>query len=503
MRKVAGQTGWGLVAPGAALLIVCLASAAAQTGGESSAAPAKSDNTSLVERQRNIRNSMQRLENRMLELARLLELNEPEKAERLREALNLSGKKRIRAQLEALVELFSNQKISGADRAQDAVLSDLSGLLELLTSSLNELDRLRERRKQLEATKQAIRKLIDEQRQNLYRTQHARQSTEREQRDLEEPAGAEPPDLQTSDGDDLERLFLQLEKMQRELQRQAAEVARGMQPPDDDAEPLPGAPQMQEAQQGAQRAADRLGRQQPAEAEREQQSVLEQMQEALDELEDTLRQLRQEEREETLSALEGRLRGMLESEIRVREIVLDLDEKPADALSRLEALQIGEARELHAQVIEDARATLRILTDEGTTVVVPELLRQMVEDMVDVLSRLERSDVSGATVVVLDQVIALLEEVLAAVERQRDLDAEGRPPPNQQRQGEQSQPLLPLSAELKLMRSSQVRLNDRTATLHARAVTEADDPSWAQALQRLAERQIRLSGQARQLFERK
>ena len=462
----------------------------------------------LHERQDALRARVARLENRMLELAKILAESEPAKAERLRDTLDLTGELRIREQLDSIVALLRENHSSAAGAAQAAAIEDLRAVLELLTSSLNELDRLREERARLEDLKRAVRVLLDEQLDALYRTQHARQQTERDPGEPGDPsAQTGPPKLgapESSSGRDVRQLMERLEEMQREVHRRAMEVEKSMQQRREGDAPMPGAKPMQQARQSMQGAAEQFGRQDAEAGEEQQRAALDNLQETLDELDDALRQVRQEEREETLAALETRLRSLLSQERRVRDAVEELAAQPAEAWTRLQELRLSETSELHADVIEQAGATLRILRDEGTTVIIPELFAQMIEDMAQVAGLLQAPDLSAPTRALLDEIISQLQEIVDAVKEQRDQDAEAGDQPPGAQQGDQARPLLPPSAELKLMRAMQVRLNDRSVALAdeiegepGAAADEARD-----AFGRTAERQLRLAEQARAMNER-
>lgn len=451
-------------------------------------ADAKPTESTLSERQRVIRDRIQRLESSMLKLSRLLAESEPAKAERLRDALKYTGSRRIKARVERLTELLQTDQLSEADREQELLLADLDALLTMLTSSLNEVERRRAQRQRLEALKQAVRALIDEQLQLLYRTRHVEQRT----------GSAESPPKNGAASSDLAEMLRQLEQLQRLAQRKTGDLQRDMREFDEHDQPAPGTPQVDRAAGEMQRAADSLGEGQPGAARDSQQDALEQLQQALDELDDALRQVRREESEETLAALEARFQSMLTCERQVLAAVVGLDEKGVENWTRVDQLQLAESTEIQQGVTEDCQATLRILLDEGTTVIVPELMRQMVGDTSDVVACLERSDTSPETQRLLDDIIALLEEVLGAIEQKRESDArleqEGQPA------GDRPQPLLPGSAELKLLRCSQVRLNQRTRELVVADALSGDDS--APAMGRLAQRQRRLAELARRMNER-
>lgn len=473
-------------------LIVTLWGASAAAWGQPPLAAepesARAPTLSLSERQRMIRDRVQLLESRMLELSRLLAESEPAKAERLRDGLRFAGSRRIKTRLERLTQLLAAEQLSEADRQQELLLKDLNALLALLTSSLNEVERRRAERQRLEAFKRTIRTLIDDQLQILYRTQHVAQRR----------PSLEARSQDTATTSEVAEMLRQLERLQRTAQRAASELQRDMRGSDEPSRPAPGTPQVEQAAQQMQQAADRLGERQPTVARENQQRALEQLQRALDELADALRQVRREETEETLATLEARLRSMLKRENHVLETVTELHEKDAADWTRLDQLRLAESARMQREVHEDCQATLRILLDEGTTVIVPELIRQVATDMADVAARLEQDDTSAPTQRALSDIIALLEEVLEAVEKKRDADArqtqEGQPPDDQPR------PLLPGSAELKLLRSAQLRLNQRTLELSS--ATDTPDEEQVQALERLAARQRHLAELARQMNER-
>ena len=435
----------------------------------------------LWERQRAIRDRVQRLESSMLNLSRLLAESEPEKAERLRDALEYAGSHRIKSRLQSLTEMLETKRFSEAEQQQVELLADLDNLLKLLTSSMNELERRREERRRLEELKQAVQAMLDEQMRLFQQTRGAG----------ERAASGEASEAE------LAEMLQRLEQLQRELQKQADEKRRELQKPPE-AERMPGTPQIEKAAGEMQQAADALGEDNTEAARDQQQAAMQDLQDALDDLEETLRQVRREESEETLAALEVRLRGMLEREMRIRESVQRLGEMDTAAWTRIERLRLSDAADAQKQTAEECRTTLRLVVDEGTTVIVPELLRQVSGDMDDLTGRLGAQDVSAGTQRVLNDVIVVLEEMLEAVERKREEDARLEKEGGGGQRGDSS-PLLPGSAELKLLKNSQLRLNDRTLKL---ADDEPNEQAARQSLERLSERQRRLAELTRRMNER-
>ena len=197
--------------------------------------------------------------------------------------------------------------------------------------------------------------------------------------------------------------------------------------------------------------------------------------------------------ERLLVQLEARVREMLRAERGVQSA--------ADALAA--GASAGRERELAAatlgrdQEAVGAAATkaLALVRDDGTAVAIPQALEQIRDDAQQAAARLARGDVGGTTRGIVGDLVAGLEELLAALEKaQRDQKEQekqaksfgGSPP----QPGDQ--PLVDALAELKMIRSLQLRVNGRTqrfAALLGEGVEQADEPELRQALERLAARQ--------------
>lgn len=422
---------------------------------------------SLHARQEAVRERLQRLETRMLKLAESLNETEPQKAERLRDALQFSGKQRLKARLEGLTELIRGARLSDADQEQRRLVGDLEALLERLQSNENELDRRRAERERLEQQKRAIRTLMDEQTRMLNQTQEL------------DPSQAEKA--------------AELERKQRELERKADEARREMQRSSREMQ-QPGARNLEQSQEQMRQSADELSQRDAKEAAEAQKKALEQLQQSLNELDDALRQVRREETEETLAALEARFRALLTREQDVRAAAARLAPRREAGWTRDDQADLDRAVEEQHAITVDCESALRILRDEGTTVVVPELVAAIHTDMGQVGERLSAGDVSQATRSLIQDVVDALQELLGAIEAKQADNENHQQNQGQQQQGGSSekQPLLPGSAELRLLRSSQVRINARSDA------AGGDLP----ALTELAQRQRKLAELAKRMNER-
>jgi hypothetical protein len=115
--------------------------------------------------------------------------------------------------------------------------------------------------------------------------------------------------------------------------------------------------------------------------------------------------------------------------------------------------------------------------------------------MVNVQRRLEIADVAQMTQNIERDIIASLEEMVEALKKARQENQDGPPPPPKDGPPPppQDQKLLDQIAELKMIRSLQVRVNERTKT-YGRSIQgeQAADPIIQRELNNLAERQERI-----------
>ncbi len=260
---------------------------------------------------------------------------------------------------------------------------------------------------------------------------------------------------------------------------------------------------LQEAEKRMREARKKLEEADRSGARAQQQKAIEELETARAELEEILRQLREEEVERLLVQLETRVRLMLRAERGILTAVEALIANTAmsDRERQLEGVRIGREQE---DVTGEATRALALLRDDGSAVAVPEALRQIHDDCVQAASRLSRGSINGETTGIVKDIVAGLEELLAALEksrreqeqRQQGGGAQGR----SAEPGEQ--PLVDKLAELKMLRSLQLRVNGRTqrfSQLLDDGAERATEPELREALARLAERQRAIETAARDI----
>jgi hypothetical protein len=276
----------------------------------------------------------------------------------------------------------------------------------------------------------------------------------------ESPEGGEPSESQPAEG------------QQSEGQSSEGQPSEG-QP----SEVQPGQPSgaqqqspMQKASEGLKRAQERMksAQEQLEKAQRdgaqaEQQQAIEELEQAKADLERILRQLREEEMERMLVLLEARFRKMLEEQNEVYDETKKLDKASVTAPEHELEIASGRLSRRERLIVREADRALVLLREDGTSIAFPESVEQARDDMQQIADRLNRVKVDLLTQTMEEDVIAALEETLAAIqqslEKLRDQKAQ-QPGGRGGAPGEQA--LVDQLAELRMIRALQLRINRRT-----------------------------------------
>lgn len=261
---------------------------------------------------------------------------------------------------------------------------------------------------------------------------------------------------------------------------------------------------IQEAQQRMKAAEQKLQEAKRKESVEEQQKAREELEKAKAELEKILKQLREEEMERTLQALEGRFRKMLEMQVKVYEGTKKLDAIPAEDRTRELDVQAGRLGGDEAKIAMEAEKALQLLEEEGSSVAFPATVDLLVDDMRQTADRLNQGKVDSITQGLEEEIIASLEELLQALEQaQQKLEEQKQqqqPPPQQPQGGQQSQPLVDAIQELKMIKSLQLRVNKRTDR-YAKMLKAEEDPVGQANTKDLLDALDKLSDRQQQVFE--
>ncbi len=263
--------------------------------------------------------------------------------------------------------------------------------------------------------------------------------------------------------------------------------------------PAPGTQNVRQAGEHMGQAADDLDQNRPAEASKDEEKAVDELENALDELERTLDQLRQEQQEEILRGLEARFRSMLARQLAVNEGTEELDRKGKASWTHSDELTLAGLAQDEQSLAGEAGQALHILKEEGTTIVFPRIVEQLRGDMVEVVGRLGDGQTGAETQRIEAIIVETLEELIEAVKQLRE-ELEGGGGAGG---GGSNPPLLPTSAELKLLRSCQERVNRQTVESYESHLKTGEwTPELQGQLQRTAERQRELAEMARKMNER-
>jgi hypothetical protein len=501
----------------AAVLVVAVAWATAW-GPAVAVEPPQAEAATLAAREAELLARYQDLERSFLRLADVLQATDPRRAAALRAAFDRAREEEVADRVAAIVAMLERGQFLKAGSSQQDALGQFRALLDLLEAGASD-QRAADTAKQLKAFMARITKQIAQQRDIEGVTEAGGGD-----RGLAERQRAAADETRTL-GEEVQRFAERNDERAQEApgqeqpgNPQPGEEQPGDQQPgkdqsgneapaegnDDAARGRRTAQRLRAAEQRMREAQERLENTDPGAARGAQERAVEELETARAELEEILRQLREEEVTRLLVQLETRLRGMLKAE---RGVLTDAERlaaaaAPSDRERQLEAARLGREQ---AAITAEAGKALVLLRDDGSAVAIPQALEQVHEDSGQAAGRLARGDTGRDTVGLLGEIVTGLEEMLAAVERARADQQDAAAKPGGGRSGEAGeQPLVDKLAELKMLRSLQARVNGRTQRL-ARLLDEGDaavdHAPLRAALMRLAGRQREIERAARDIVE--
>jgi hypothetical protein len=275
-------------------------------------------------------------------------------------------------------------------------------------------------------------------------------------------------------------------------------------PPDENADEQPHAEQdpadratdrLKKAQQQMEQALKKLFETQRKGASESQLQAIKELEQAKAELERVLRQLREEELERTLTQLAARFRKMLEMQTAVYDGTVRLDQVPQVQRTHDNEIESARLSRDESQIVHEVDKALSLLHEEGSSVAFPEAVEQMREDMRQVAQRLAAIKPDKLTQSIEKDILAALEETIAALDKSiKDLEKKRTPPGQQPSAGQPGDmDLVDKLAELKMIRSLQMRINIRTKIYSEMIQAEqAETPELMKSLHDLSDRQQRV-----------
>ncbi|HPD29557.1 MAG TPA: hypothetical protein PLL20_06150 [Phycisphaerae bacterium] len=422
----------------------------------------------LATKQQIVRDRMIQLEDRMFRLIEQLSQREPEQAARLEAALKKARELLIRRDMEVTIRLLSDEDLAGASDKQIEIVRDLESVLKVL---LEEPDGSRQRQEEiarLEALKEEVRRLLEAQQR------------------LEAIAEAAEPQRQL--GEKTGQLGERMSGRKTETQ-----PAR---PPD------PGNEHVARGAQNMMRASQELGQQKTEQGAESQREAEDELRQAIENLEQAIEQLKQEQRDQTLRQLQVLLQAMLDKQLLINRDTQVLDEKGRAQWTHADELALTGLSKDEMTLADQTSQMLRLLKADGTTVVFPQVMGQVRDDMERVAAKLQKKDTGTDTQRIEVAIAETLSQLIDSLKQ-----AAANPPPGGGAGGGGGQgcnpPLVAASAELKLLRGCQQRLNERTAMAgEAIEKNPAAGSGLRDEIRRLSTQQNELAELARQMDER-
>ncbi len=525
------------LSPGAFIGCIILAMACAVISYGAPGVNATTDADVLARREAELARQYADLERSFLRLADVLGTTDPRRAAVLRDAFDKARERELGDRLGQIVTLLEAGQLLKAGATQEGAVEQFRGLLTLLEEDGGDRS-LADTKKQVQAFLSRVTKLIARQRDIEGSTEagaDAEELAERQRKTADEAAElagdlegfakrnddkpsagerakpedrAEPED--SNKGEDSGQQSGGQSKEGEESQSSEAEgepqsgepTDEQMAGDDESSRARRSRKRLQEAEKKMRAAREKLDDADRRGARADQEKAVQELETARAELEEILRQLREEEVERLLVQLETRVRLMLRAE---RGIQTAVDALAANAAMssrerQIEAVRMGREQK---EITGEAARALALVRDDGSAVAVPEALRQIHDDCVQAASRLARGDIAAETSGIVKDIVAGLEELLAALEKSRKEQEERQQPGAEGRSAEPGeQPLVDNLAELKMLRSLQLRVNTRTqrfAQLLEDGAERATEPELLEALARLAERQRAIERAARDI----
>ncbi len=504
-----------------ALLVSCpLDRASSQEAVEPHAKPAAAGAAADLDAlQEQVSARFKRFEELLLRLAGESGERDARRVELLRKAIARSKDRRVALQLARLVDLLGKDRLSAAISEQAAVMREIDELLQLLLSE-NRDERQESLQAQLRAYLEQVSKLIREQKSVLAQTERGApaERLSGQQQALANKTGKLASEMRADDssaeeesGDDSSKDKESESGNEQGSKRDQSgksgspsgapqQSQGGAAPPSDSSETQPARERLQAAQERMREAQAKLDEAQHQPAAERQEEALRELQQAKAELQKILRQLREEEVARMLAMLEERFRSMLLAQKEVNQGTLQVAARPKQQRSRSDEIEAGRLSRAESGITLEADKALALLREDGSAVAMVQAVSQLRDDMRQVTERLAAVDVGELTQTLEQDIVVALEELIAAVQTAREQNAQQQNSPSPADSEPAEPPLVDQLAELRVLRSLQLRVNRRTQQYTELIEGEqAVDPALLEALAELAQREERIAGAARDL----
>ena len=239
----------------------------------------------------------------------------------------------------------------------------------------------------------------------------------------------------------------------------------------------PGQEKMEQAGEDQKQASEKMQQNDSESAQEKQKQAEKNMEKALEEIEDRLSQLREETNEEKLARLEARFRQMLERQNVASIMTIEIEDKRFNLgqIRLRDQLLILRLATEELEIREIAQQAYDLLLEDGTSIVFPEVVQDLRADLESAAGLLQSERTDQYTQLVQKEVEITIQDLLDAL---KEAKQDGKKSGGGGGGGGGKQPLLKKSAELKILRMRQRRLNRRTKKLEIMR----EQPAMAEAV---------------------
>jgi uncharacterized low-complexity protein len=493
----------------------------------------------LNTKQRALEARYKQFEDTLRHMAKYMQKTDPQKADLLLRAIKSAQEEQLGGRMQTIVQLLEGGELGDAVERQGELVGSLKALLRLLQSEdrMSDLEREKARIKDLIKdlnkliNKQKTNRAQNERGEDANRVADAQKKIAEATKRLEEkidrqdaarngegkpgegkpgegkpgegkPGEGKPGEGKPGEGKPGEGKPGEGKPGEgKPGEGKPGEGKPGEKKPADDSKKTAGRNDIEEARRAMERAIQELKKLRSEDASKEQSEAIAKLEEAKEKLEEILRQLREEERELLLAALEARFQKMLAMQLLVYNGTLSLAKTPqaqwgARHEDRSHTLSLQEA-----DIALEATKALELLKAEGSSVAFPEAVEQLREDILIVARRLDDNKAREITQAIEKDIIEALGEMIEALQKEMEKAKEKEPKEGEPKEGKPQDPaLVDKLAELKMLRSLQLRINRRTKRL-GRLIDgdQATKEEVVDQLQGLAKRQSRIQDAAHDL----
>ena len=254
-----------------------------------------------------------------------------------------------------------------------------------------------------------------------------------------------------------------------------------------------------------QEALEQLQDQEREKAVDNQDDAIAELEDAAKELEELLRQLREEEKEMVLAALEARFQRLLAQQTQIYEVTVSLAETRREEWLDTAISECRDLAQTQATLTQECAQTTALLREDGTSVSILVAVEDIEVDMGTIAERLQDTKAGSLTQSLETDVIEGLKELIEATQKEmQEMKSKERQNAQQQQTQNKPPPLVELMAELRILRSLQVRVNRRTKQVNDLLLEndESETEDLLAQLNELARRQDTLRESAIELAKK-